>query len=204
MNAGPRSMRRALAAALLLGASAHASTVARHAKETAQAFAARNGPPQAALVHKVVETRAWGGTAKAVIAFYAQPQSEGRIEGWLYLPEGRNRYRKIAIDTFEPEGGEPEIEAVFFADAGGGRKLVVLCSWPQIHHDVRGKLYGVFVYQAPRPGSTATRLTFEEGISKKLESGCECEWRDGKKTAARYKTAAEVRAALRGMPPELK
>jgi hypothetical protein len=190
---------RGFAVALLLAAPVRASIVSRHANETAGSFAARNGPPQATLAHKVVETRAWGGRSKAIIAFYEQ--AEDRIEGWIYLPEGPGTYRKVAIDTFQAEGGEPEIESVFFADAGGQKKLVVLCSWPQIHHDLRGKLYGVFVYRAPRPGSTATRLEFEDGISRKLESGCECEWRDGKKTRARYKTAAEVRAALRRMAP---
>ncbi|HET7787955.1 MAG TPA: hypothetical protein VIR81_04810 [Myxococcales bacterium] len=190
---------RGLAAVLLFAAPAGASIVSRLENETARSFAARNGPPRAALAHQVIETRAFAGRSKAIIAFYEQ--AGDRIEGWIYLPEGQGRYRKVAIDTFQPEGAEPEIESAFFADAGGRRKLVVLCSWPQIHQDVRGRLYGVFVYQAPRPGSTAAKLKFEAAISKKLESGCDCEWRDGKKTTARYKTAAQVRAALRKMAP---
>ncbi|MGE5049440.1 MAG: hypothetical protein ACM3PC_12765 [Deltaproteobacteria bacterium] len=211
MNAALGFAGRGAAVVLLLGAAlpANASTLARHANETAESFARRNGPLRAALAHKVVETRAWGGTSKAIIAFYEEEEparsrdGDRRIEGSICVPEGRGTYRKIAIDVFEPEGGDPEIEAVFFADAGGDKekKLVVLCSWPQVHYDYRGRLYGVFVYEAPRPGTRLTKLKFEDAISKKLESGCDCQWRDGRKTTARYKTAAAVKTALRKMGP---
>lgn len=206
MKTAFRLLQRAGAILLLSGGllPLRASPLARGANETAEGFARRNGPPGAALVHRVVETRAWGGTSKAIIAFYELAgNGERRIEGSIYVPERGSTYRKIAIGVFEPEGGDPEIEAVFFAGVGGDRdkKLVVLCSWPQIHHDYRGKLYGVFVYEPPRPGTTATKLKFEDAISKKLEGGCDCEWRDGRKTTARYRTAAAVKAALRTMQP---
>ena len=121
--------------------------------------------------------------------------------GYVYLPQAPNTYRKVLIGTFEPEGGDPVIESVFFANAGTGRqpKLIVICSWPQVHYDVRGTFYATSVYAAPPAGAQPTKLKWEESLSKKLEGGCECEWRDGTKKVAKYKTAADVKAALRTM-----
>jgi len=199
-------MKRLLVAISLLFAvlPAHASSVTRLANETAENFAKRYGPPQTTLVHQVIETSAWSARSKAVIAFYEQEfersgQTYRRIVSYIYLPQADKSYRKVLIDNFEPEGGDPEIESVFFASVGKGtqRKLIIICSWPQVHYDFRGKLYATFVYAAPRPDTKASKLEFEDGISKKLEGGCECEWRDGTKRIAKYKTAAEVKAALR-------
>jgi hypothetical protein len=185
---------------LFAALSADASSVTRLANETAENFAKRSGPPQTTLVHQVVETNAWGAKSKAIIAFYEQEFDESgqtyrRIVSYLYLPEAGKTYRKVLIDTFKPEGGDPEIESVFFANVGKQTKLIIICSWPQVHYDFRGKLYATFVYAAPRPGTT--KLKFEDGISKKLEGGCECEWQDGTKKIAKYKTAGDVKAALR-------
>ncbi|MGE5098310.1 MAG: hypothetical protein ACM3SO_24465, partial [Betaproteobacteria bacterium] len=76
MNAALRFAERVAAVVLLLAAMfpANASTLARGANETAESFARRYGPPRAALAHKVIETRAWGGTSKAIIAFYEQEE----------------------------------------------------------------------------------------------------------------------------------
>ena len=193
-------------AALCAALPAHASSLTRRAHETAESFAKRNGPPQAALAHQVVETRAWGGPSPAIIAFYEREIEQSgetvrEVVGYLYVPSGSSAYRRILIGTFEAEGGDPTIEAVFVARAGGGRqpKLMVICSWPQNHYDVHGTLYATFVYGAPRPGSRAARLTLDAGLSKRLDGGCECEWRDGTVRVAKYKTAEDVRAALRAM-----
>jgi hypothetical protein len=183
--------------------SADASSVTRLANETAESFAKRNGPPTT-LVHQVIETSAWGGKSEAIIAFYEQEvdqsgQTYRQIVSYIYVPQANKTYRKVLIDTFEPEGGDPEIESVFFARVGKGKqpKLLIIVSWPQAHYDFRGKLYATFVYQAPRPGTKATILKFEDDMSEKLEGGCECEWRDGTRSTAKYKTAGEVKAALR-------
>jgi len=184
--------------------SAYASFITRLANETAESFAKRNGPLQTTLVHHVIETSVWGGKSKAIIAFYEHEfeqsgQTYHRIVSYIYVPDANTTYRKVLIDTFEPEGGDPAIESVFFVNIGRAKqkKLIIICSWPQIHYDFRGKLYATFVYEAPRPDTKATKLKFEDGMSKQLEGGCECEWRDGTKRIAKYKTASEVQAALR-------
>jgi hypothetical protein len=189
---------------LFLVSSTFASTVNRLPDESAESFVKRNGPPQTTLVHQVIETTQWDGKSKAIIAFYEQDFEESdqeyyRIMSYIFIPETDNTYRKILVDIFEPEGGDPEIEAVFFFNVGktGLPKLIIICSWPQVHYDFRGKLYATFVYKAPCPNTKAEKLTFEDSISKKLYGGCECEWRDGTRTTAKYKTADEVKAALR-------
>ena len=189
---------------LFVALSADASSMTRLANETPASFAKRNGPPQTTLAHQVVETGEWGGKSKAIIAFYEQEFEESgqayrRITSYIYVPEADRTYRKILINTFEPEGGDPAIEAVFFTTVGREqqRKLIIICSWAQNHYDVRGKLYATFVYEAPRLDTKATQLKFEEGMSKHLEGGCECKWRDGTRRIAKYKTAREIKAALR-------
>jgi hypothetical protein len=181
-----------------------ASSVNRLPGESAENFVKRNMPAQAALAHQVIETTEGSGQSKAIIAFYEQEFEESgqlyyQIKGYIFIPETDKTYRKILIDVFEPEGGDPEIEAVFFTKIGKAQqpKLVIICSWPQVHHDFHGKLYATFVYEAPSPNTKTDRLKVENNLSKKLYGGCECEWRDGTRTTAKYKTADEVKAALR-------
>jgi hypothetical protein len=189
---------------LFVVSAACSSSVNRLPDESAESFVKRNGPPQTTLVHQVIETSKWGGKSKAIIAFYEQDFEESgqaycKIMSYIFIPETDKTYRKILVDVFEPEGGDPEIEAVFFSEVGktGQPKLIIICSWPQVHYDFRGKLYATFVYEAPHPNTKVDKLIFEDSISKKLYGGCECEWRDGTRTTAKYKTANEVRAALR-------
>jgi hypothetical protein len=142
---------------------AHASSVTRRPQETPESFAKRNGPPRTTLVHHVIETRAWGGTAPAIIAFYEEPFEESgqeyrRIAGYVFVP-APSQYRKVLIGTFDPEGSDPNIETVFFARVSRDPlpKLFIIVSWPQVHYDVRGTFYATFVYAAParRPGHEA-------------------------------------------------
>jgi hypothetical protein len=189
---------------LFMMTAACTSSLTRLENESAENFAKRHGPPQNTLTHQVIQTNKWGGKSEAIIAFYEQEFEESdqvyrRILSYIYVPETDKRYRKILIDTFEPEGGDPEIESVFFFNPGlnNQNKLVIICSWLQVHYDFHGKLYATFVYEAPRPNTKSSRLKFEDNISKKLYGGCECEWRDGTRTTAKYKTADEVKAALR-------
>jgi hypothetical protein len=196
-------MHRFLAAVLLAAATcAHAALLFRAPEESAHRFAQRHAPG-AVLVHRVLETTAWG-TRHAIIAFQRRKSDEGerRIEGVLYLPRRPGEYRRIEIDTYRPEGGAPRIESVFFADAGRDKRrvLVVLVAWPQVHADVRGTLYGVHVYGAPGDDNDESRLPFERETSTRLESGCDCSYRDGRKTQARFRNAAQVREALLASP----
>jgi hypothetical protein len=74
-----------------------------------------------------------------MIAFYDTEfeqagQGYRQVAGYIYLLESANRYQKILIDNFGPEGGDPKIESVFFANADKDetKELIVICSWPQL------------------------------------------------------------------------
>ena len=190
--------------ALLLGAyTSSAEEVKRFENETVENFARRVGPPQSTLIHSVIETEAWGHQ-KTVLAFYeteskTSGQTERKTVGYIFLSHDANTYQKILIKTFEPEGGDPQIEAVFFANADKDRpkELIVICSWPQRHFDFSGILYGTFIFDDLRTGTSPAELSFLEGVSRRVSGACECEWRNGKKKTSRYKTAKSVRAGLR-------
>jgi hypothetical protein len=190
--------------AFLLGTTtSFAQEVKRLENETIEDFARRNGPPQSELAHSVIETDAWGHK-KTVLAFYeveskTSGQTERKIVGYIFLSQDANTYQKILIGTFEPEGGDPKIEAVFFANADKdkAKELVVICSWPQRHYDFSGTLYGTFIFDDIRTGASPTELKFLENVSERVSGDCECEWRNGKKRTSRYKTAASVRAGLK-------
>lgn len=177
--------------------------VKRLENETLENFAKRNGPPQSQLAHTVIETEAWGHK-KTVIAFYDTEFTDShstyqRVAGYIFLPQSPGTYRKILIENFEPEGGDPKIEAAFFANADkdAAKELIVICSWPQRHYDFQGTLYGTFVFDDLRPGTNPTRLNFLEGVSKQVSGSCECNFRDGPRKRSKYKTAASVRLGLK-------
>jgi len=182
----------------------YAQEVRRLEHETLADFAQRNGPPQAKLTHKVIETAAWS-KQKAIMAFYlvhielkdSTPATQ--VDGYLFIPKSTDTYEKILIRNFEEEGDTPKIEAVFFANADKdkARELIVICSWLQRHYDVNGTLYGTFIFDDLRPGANPATLVFLEGVSERVSGDCDCEWRDGRKKTSNYKTAASVKAGLK-------
>jgi len=157
--------------AFLLGShTSSAEEVKRLENETLENFAGRNGPPQSALTHSVIETEAWG-QKKTVVAFYeTESKSSDQTErktGRLHIPTLGCEHistQKILIGTFEPEGGDPQIEAVFFANADQdkAKELIVICSWPQRHYDFSGTLYGTFIFDDLRTGTSPTELSFSK------------------------------------------
>jgi len=182
----------------------YAEEVRRLEHETLEDFAKRNGPPQAELTHKVIETEVWG-MQKAIMAFYIvkielkESTPVTQVDGYLFMPKSTDTYEKILIKNFEEEGDTPKIEAVFFANADKdkAKELIVICSWPQRHYDVNGVLYGTFIFDNLRPGANPTTLVFLEGVSERVSGDCDCEWRDGRKKTSKYKTAASVKAGLK-------
>jgi hypothetical protein len=182
---------------------AYGQEVNRLENETLENFAKRNGPPQSELAHAVIEIEAWGNQ-KTVIAFYAVEVKDKygtheQVDGYLFLPLSPNTYQNILIENFEPEGGDPKIEAAFFANADkdAAKELIVICSWPQEHYDFSGTLYGTFVFDDLRAGNKPTKLNFLEGVSQKVSGSCDCTNRNGKRERSKYKTAASVRIGLK-------
>jgi hypothetical protein len=178
--------------------------VRRLENETLEDFAKRNGPPQAALTSKVIETEAWG-KQKTIIAFYivqikvkdGSPATQ--VDGYLFMPKSTDTYERILIKSFGEEGDTPKVEAVFFANADKdkAKELIVICSWLQRHYDVNGTLYRTFVFDDLHLRNNPTELSSLESISERVSGDCDCEWRDGRKKTSKYKTAASVKVGLK-------
>ncbi len=176
-------------------------------KEAIEQFATRYIPADAQLLPGAIETK-WNGKP-VVIAFFEQtyklsvqddPGQEEykRVIGKIFFQTDSNLYNQLIIDSIESEGGAPKVEAVFFANADKdkNKELVVLVSWPQLHADVRGTLYGTYIYDDLLKTSEK-KLCFKRSISQKLSGGCECTYENGKTKKAKYKKAADIRSALK-------
>ncbi|GAB3848448.1 hypothetical protein GCM10028822_11350 [Hymenobacter terrigena] len=182
--------------------SSHGQTIQRKRAETVAQFVARLKPQGRQLAHPTLETTAWGGQ-KAILALYGYDDASdlntgyNRIEGHLYIQKYPGQYRDISFGPIEEDGGYPEVLSVFFgnADADTAKELIILCKYPQGHYDYNGDFYETFIFDNASPKN---QLTYLKKTSEKF-TGCECEWTDGKTEVAKYKTAASVKAQLKGL-----
>jgi hypothetical protein len=192
---------------LLAASDAHVDRLTRLPGESAEAFAKRVTPPGSQLIHQVIETSVWSGNERSIIAFFEltvpiiREDSAIAVTGTIFFPAGQGTYRQTRIGDIEEEGGRPEVRSVFFANADKdpAKELIVIVSWPQKHYDVYGDLYGTLVYDNPDIGNPPEQLKLLEKVSARLDGGCDCRWRDGKVRKAKYKTAGDIRSALRKM-----
>ena len=177
--------------------------------ETAEQFATRVKPDHATLTHKVLAVQ-WNSTP-VILAFYQQhfkfspvddPDQANytRIIATAFVQTDSNHFNKLLIDTIDSDGGDPNIECVFFANADkdAAREIIIIASWQQQHYDVEGTLYSTYVYDNLQTTPLA-KLILKKNISTRLSGGCDCEWRDGRKRKAPYQKAADVRIALKKM-----
>ncbi|MBV9240804.1 MAG: hypothetical protein JO314_02250 [Acidobacteria bacterium] len=179
---------------------AYADVVKRNAGESAEDFAKRNAPAQTAVSGKVVESP-WNGK-KTIFAFYeTQPKdpNDTVLEGFVFVPADADSYERIHMHTFGVDGGTPQIESVFFANADKdpASELVVIVCWPQVHYDYSGNWYGTVILDDIPAGTHPTELKYLEKVSEKVSGGCDCEFRDGRKPDKRFENAAQVKAGLK-------
>jgi hypothetical protein len=104
----------------------------------------------------------------------------------------------IKVAEVGPEGGDPELAAIGFANADRdpAKELIVILEWSQKHYDYGGSFLEVWLFDDPKPGQPAlaklTRLSEHFGL------GCECSFRDGSKAKHyRFGTIANVKRELR-------
>lgn len=180
--------------------------VQRQNNESAEQFANRLKPDLSTLTHKVLETN-WN-SLPVIISLYDQTyklsiekdpdqNTYHRIVGAIFIQLESTKYSKTTFGTIDTEGGDPNIETVFFAnaDADKTKELIVVASWEQRHYDVYGTLYGTFVFDHELTSATL-EWKFLKDISSKLDGGCECSWRDGRNGKAKFKTASEIKNEL--------
>jgi len=195
---------------LLYGSSVRGQVFARKAEEPAKDFAMRCKPVgmemNDALEKQIIATTEWTNN-EAIIAFYtvmvpndydhSDHEKYLEIVGYMYVPVSAGNYERVLIDTFETEGGDPEIASVFFANADkdSKRELVVLCKWPQHHYQVYGNFFNTRIYDNIDVKKIPARLTLLKKVSDKVDGGFDGE-REGETVHARYTTAKEIRAGL--------
>ncbi len=188
--------------------SSFGQTLKRQANETVDTFAIRYKPDSTELAHTVLETNSIDTAKKIIIAFYKKTIYEVRqmktyvdhsqyniLIGYSFFPLSDNEYQKKLIDTIYPDGGDPEIIAIFFANADKdkGRELVILRKVEQQHYDMSGAFYETCIYDF-----TKGDFIYMKKLSETFQ-GCECGWRDGKTEKANYKTAKDIRTRLTKM-----
>ena len=180
--------------------------VPRKDNETAEQFAERQKPENSTLTHKVLETK-WNGNSTIISLYditYKLPEENDRAQqtyhkiiGFIFSELAKNTYSKVTFGTIDTEGGNPSIETIFFANADNdkAKEIIIVTSWEQRHYDVNGTLYGTYVFDN-QTMEKRFDLKFLEEISKKLNGGCECNWRDGTNKKSKFKTASEVKKEL--------
>ena len=185
---------------------AWAETFDKRLGESATAFASRNIPHNGSLAHPVIETSVWQLPAPAIITFFGHPPApeditEATISAFVFAPISPAKYERILVDNYGAEGGDPKIESVFFAgtDKTNDKKLIVIVSWEQNHATVQGTLYETFIYSFPKTTPYPRKLPYLKALSDQLSGGCDCRrpLEEGPSTKAKYKTAADVKRALK-------
>jgi hypothetical protein len=187
-------------------------TVKRITGEPALQFAVRarplysEMPPE--MIPKVMETSEWTAGA-SVIAFYTQkfyiqedgavPRDNYRTLAFLFVPNGKDTYKRIIIDTFVNQGYSVKIAATFFAnaDSDATKELVIIATSAQKDKQATGTLYMNRIYDNTGrllPG----RLKRLDEVSNKIEGGFDGD-KDGKPSKAKFKTQKDVAEALKKM-----
>lgn len=117
----------------------------------------------------------------------------------LYAVQSSNRgLVGIKVAEVEPEGGEPELAAIGFANADrdAAKELIVVLEWPQNHYDYGGSFIEVRLFDDVKLGQSA--LAPLSKLSKHFGLGCECSYHDGRKPEHyRFRTIAAVRRELK-------
>jgi len=171
----------------------------RFDKESPEQFSTRLKPDNSTIAYRIIDT-IWNKTP-VIIAFYQQSFRSGpvndsqeyqRIISTIFVKRD-SLYNKCLIDTIGPEGGDPEIRNVFFANANKDmqKELIILTSWYQHHYDFGGTLYGTFIYNN-LTDSTQKKLVFMKTMSSQLDGGCDCSFRNGREEKAKFKTAGAI------------
>ena len=149
------------------------------------------------LNHKVIETNKWIG--KSAVFVFENEEIENdlkNVNGYVFLFNDNEEFKKIIIDIYRPEGNNAFIESFFFynVDADKEKELIVLCSWKQkLREAAEGKLYQVFIYDNYIGGE---KLTFLEEVSNNF--GIEFDGvQEGEEIKAKFKDAKSIKGKLK-------
>ncbi len=187
-----------------------AQTFQRNVAESKEDFAKRIKPVQNAEIQgEVLEVQQWNTLSNPVFAFYEYSEKgieKGKsnglnysyVDGYLLIPTGNNRYKKIFIDTYAEEGATAYVESVFFANADhdADKELGILCSWDQsMHYGISGKIYQVYFYDFPKSSDKVSQLKplSVNGFDMEFDGTND----SGERSVAKFNTAAKIKAELK-------
>jgi hypothetical protein len=188
-------------------------TVKRLPKEPTRQFVVRVRPlyteyPQY-MVPKLVESAVWT-EEKSIIAFYTQkyyvnedgmaPKDYTRILAFMFVPNGKDTYKRVLIDTFSNNDRPVKIEAVFYAqaDSDAARELVIMTTSTEKNMQLTGTTYTTKIYENLRPRVVPARLKKLDDVALRVNGGFEGT-EHGKATTAKFKTQQDVTDGLKNM-----
>ena len=161
------------------------------------------------MTSKIVETREWTPGEPSIVAFYTQkyyveedgglPKYNFRTLAYIFIPNGKDTYKRIFIDTFSVDGRQVNITSAFFAnvDSDQTKELIITATCPQKDAQAMGMLYINRVYDnisKPLP----VRLKKLNAVAEKIEGGLEGT-NGGKPSKAKYKNEKEIIEGLKKM-----
>ncbi|OXI17420.1 hypothetical protein [Burkholderia sp. AU15512] len=127
------------------------------------------------------------------------------LDAHISFYDAKYVWHDVLFDRYVKDDGAPEISAVFFANVGRDKssaEVVVLVRTPLNHYDYGGDYYDGYVYKLtgdPRTGVVFVGL--QRDASAPFLDQCECSFRDGRSTRARYKNTESIRKALQEKYP---
>ena len=161
------------------------------------------------MTSKIIETKEWTPGEASIVAFYTQkyyveedgglPKYNFRTLAYMFIPNGKDTYKRVFIDTFSVDGKQVNIAGAFFANADSDqvKELVIMATCTQKDAQSTGMLYINRVYDNVTR-LLPVRLKRLDDMTAKIEGGLDGV-RDGKPSKAKYKTEKEVTEALRTM-----
>ncbi|MCU9956985.1 hypothetical protein OEJ37_26855 [Burkholderia sp. BKH01] len=131
---------------------------------------------------------------------YAKGNRPYMLDAHLLFVDENRIWHDVLFDRYVKDDGVPEVSDVFFVNADRDRKdkeVVVLVRTPLNHYDYGGEYYDGYVYKLT--GDPKTGVVFaglQSDASAPFLDQCECGFRDGRSTHARYKDVESIRKAL--------
>ncbi|MGS0890931.1 hypothetical protein ACVBGC_00010 [Burkholderia stagnalis] len=122
------------------------------------------------------------------------------LDAHLLFSDENHIWHDVLFDRYVKDDGIPEISTVFFVNADHdvkNKEVFVLVRTSLNHYDYGGEYYDGYIYKLtgdPRAGVVFAGL--QSDASALFLDQCECGFRDGRSTHARYKDAESIRKAI--------
>jgi len=131
---------------------------------------------------------------------YTEDDRPYMLDAHLIFADAGNVWHDKLFDRYSKDDGIPEIASVFFVNADHDikdKEVVVLVRTPLSHYDYGGNYYDGYVYKLTgNPKSGVVFAGLQSDASAPFVDQCECNFRDGRSTHAKYRDASSIRKAL--------